>query len=154
MKVRPTHSFDRAIRSIIDAVGEDAVAAVVNRSPSLIRKWTDPDHPSYPSLGQALSLDKIYVETTGMPALIQLAYLYQLEAVVAEAAETVEPLMAAVVSLNGAVGAMAHTLADILTDPALDQRHIGPRNKDALLDHIEKIGKELSDLERSVSGNV
>ncbi len=69
-------------------VGDTACAQAVRRSPSLIRKWSDPDNDTLPNLRQALLLDALYVAKTGKPAPILSLYQSRL-------AETLSPAPAA-----------------------------------------------------------
>ncbi len=79
MKIRPAWSFEGAVQVIIAELGEDAAADAVDRSQSLIRKWSDPDHPSLPALDLALALDAAFVNATGREGPISAIYTHQLE---------------------------------------------------------------------------
>ena len=61
MKLRNPRDFAAAITQIRSALGEAACAEIVGRSASLIRKWSDPDHPALPNIAQALLLDSAFV---------------------------------------------------------------------------------------------
>ena len=95
MKQRPARSFEKAIFNIMSALGNEAAAAAVGRSVSLIRKWSDPDSDSWPSLKQALALDAAYVRATGNPPPIHQVYQHRLDKIYAEVTGDCEPLVVA-----------------------------------------------------------
>ena len=93
MKPRPYGSFARAVTRIRERVGEHQCAMLVRRSPALIKKWCDPDHPCLPNLRQSVALDMAFVRAAlGEPPIFG-AYGGKLEQTAPEvAAEAFDPV--------------------------------------------------------------
>ena len=71
MKTRIAGTFEGAILDIVRVLGIERCAEVVGKSVSLVRKWSDPDNKTLPSLDQALVLDLEYArEMRSMPPLL------------------------------------------------------------------------------------
>ncbi len=154
MKTRPARSFERALRQIIEAISEEVAAESVERSVSLVRKWTDPDHPSSPSVRQALKLDEAYLRATHCPAPILSVYLYRVERIVDELDAHPESIMKALVSLHAAVGTMTHTVSEALEKSASEVPKLEHRDCQTLLEQVEMIAEELTDLEHSIKADM
>jgi hypothetical protein len=72
MKPRPYGSFARAMTRIREGVGELECAMLVKRSPALVKKWCDPDHPCLPNLRQSVALDLAFVRAAlGEPPIFE-----------------------------------------------------------------------------------
>ena len=151
MKVRPARSFERAVQQIISGIGEEAAAKAVDRSTSLVRKWSDQDNPTLPSLKQALDLDEAYVTLKKEPAPIMAVYMHRLETALTFIENEDEPILKALFSLQMATANVTRELADVLgTDTPNKEVKIAPRQKSAVIGLIEKVAEEANDLERAV----
>lgn len=156
MKIRPARSFERAITQIIHALGEESTAQVVGRSTSLIRKWSDPDNSALPSIQQALDLDKAFIKMMEEPAPIHAVYLHRLDKVFEDLGPETETLVLALFNLYVSIGVITRTLAELLEsndhgNVNLSTRiSLSPLSRETLLAEIEKVAKELNDLEKSV----
>lgn len=150
MKMRPARSFERAIKQIIDTMGEEEAANAVKRSPSLMRKWSDPDHSACPNVKQALELDKAFVRFTGHPAPLFSIYHHHLEQFNATLSHKEETLVRAMFNLQAAVGGMTRTLSEILEDKNCDPEKLTTHLRATLIDQLEKIYEETEDVEYAI----
>ena len=150
MKTRPARSFERAVQTILSAIGEEDAANVTERSVSLVRKWSDPDTPSLPSVKHALALDRAYIKAGHGPGPISAVYQHRLEKIVAEMDLTNETLVGALFNLHAAVGSLTRSVADNLGEKPLEPMSLSPRMKETLLAEIETLTQEASDLEAVV----
>ena len=57
MKSRDAGTFEGALIELIRVLGVQVCAKVVDKSVSLVRKWSDPNNRTMPTLEQALALD-------------------------------------------------------------------------------------------------
>ncbi len=72
MKTRDAGTFEGALVELISVLGVQKCAEVVHKSASLVRKWSDPDNSTMPTLEQALALDLEYArEIHCVPPLLQ-----------------------------------------------------------------------------------
>lgn len=152
MKTRSARSFESAITSIIEAIGAEACADAVGRSPSLIRKWSDPDNPAQPSISQAVMLDTAFLLKTGQPAPIRAVYGYMIEASYDDAISEREPLIVALFNLHASIGGLTRLIADTMEATSdqggsLQNLQLTPRLRETILSALENVGKELADLE-------
>ena len=147
MKTRPARSFEKAVQTILSSIGEEEAARVTDRSVSMVRKWSDPDAPSLPSVKHALALDKAFIKASPGPAPISAVYQHRLEKLVSEIDLTGESLVGALFNLHGAVGALTRNVADNLGDERLKPMSLSPRLRETLLADIETLTQEASDLE-------
>lgn len=151
MKVRPARSFERAVQHIIMSIGQEAAAKAVGRSTSLIRKWSDQDNLSLPSLRQAVALDEAFVRICQQPAPIKAVYNYRLEHIIDQTAPKIETLGMALFNIQLAVGTITRSIADLMNDEEnVDNVKINPRLKAALLSDVEKLASEVVDLETAI----
>lgn len=77
-------TFHHAIRRIAAVIDYPEIARVVGRSPSLARKWSDPESGKSPSLDQALTIEAAYRAAGGEGSPILEAFAFQLDAVIVE----------------------------------------------------------------------
>ena len=71
MKARNARKIEGALLEIVHKLGIKKCSNVVDKSTSLIRKWSDPDICTLPSLQQALALDLEYArELRGIPPIL------------------------------------------------------------------------------------
>lgn len=151
MKVRPARSFERAVQQIITGIGEEAAAKAVDRSTSLVRKWSDQDNSTLPSLKQALALDEAYVTIKKEPAPVMAVYIHRLETALSLIENEDEPILKALFSLQMATANVTRELADILgTEIPNKDVKIAPRQKASVIELIEKVVEEADDLERAI----
>ncbi len=156
MKIRPSRSFEKAIQFIVFRMGEDAAAAAVGRSTSLLRKWSDQDNDTLPSLRQALTLDQAFIEKIKEPAPIRAAYNGQLEKTIDQITPKSETIGEAYFNMQLAVGGVTRLLADLMLQHKtanVDELKLSPVVKELLLSELEKLSDEISDLEESIRGN-
>lgn len=83
-KPRPPLSFSQAITRVVGIVGVDEAARVVNRSVSLVQKWTDRDSGKAPNLHQSLALDTAFRVGGGDGAPILESYTLQMDVALAD----------------------------------------------------------------------
>lgn len=150
MKVRPARSFERAVQQIIRAIGEQAAADAVERSVSLVRKWSDPDNSALPSIKQALALDEAFVLITNKPAPIRVVYTHRLGKVYETLEPETESLTMALFNLHASIGHMTREIAEILRDKDLSDLKLTPRLRQSLLTEIQSISDKTADLERAI----
>ncbi len=62
MKTRRPCTFSSAIYRIMQALGVKACSAVVRKSQAVVYKWSDPTLGYFPTLQQALELDREYLQ--------------------------------------------------------------------------------------------
>ena len=65
MKHRMPGSLSDAVTILLAGLGEARASEVISRTPSLIRKWSDPDSDHCPSVIQALRLDLAFKQQEG-----------------------------------------------------------------------------------------
>ena len=92
MKPRTPGSFEAAIMRIVGNVTDETAALAVGKSPSLVRKWADPDCDTLPDLRQSLALDACYVEAGCGPAPILAVLVSRLAAVSGPRHSPADPL--------------------------------------------------------------
>jgi hypothetical protein len=74
MKERLPRSFAAAVYRVIEALGAKVSAHLVNRSTAALYKWSDPDLTNFPTLDQALVLDREFMRLGLGPPPIFVAY--------------------------------------------------------------------------------
>lgn len=116
MKPRTPKSIAGALTKIMTALSDARCAEIVGRSDSLIRKWADPDHPSQPTLAQALALDLMYVEQGhGDPPILEIYQDLLADALSHRDDREADILMTAL-SVQSAVGSLSEAIRAAL-DP-------------------------------------
>jgi len=153
MKIRGARSFEKAVQDIIDAIGDELAAQSVNRSTSLVRKWSDPDAPSLPTIEQALALDRAYVEITKQPAVIHAVYTNALEKTFKELYSEQETIVKAMFSLQVAVAEVTRSVAENIDDIETGRIDMSNNLRKTILTKIVAMEKEVQDLERAVNSH-
>ena len=141
MKLREPNSFAAAITRIKRRLDDEQCATLVNRSPSLIRKWTDPDLAVWPNIAQAVILDAAYMTAGGGEPPILEAYQELVEAISNEPPPEPADLILSVLSLQAAVGDLSEAIADSrsVTSPGGSNITAGERQSIVmLLDRLEE----------------
>jgi len=104
---RVSLSLSEAVRTVIAALGIEATAARVGRSPSSVYKWADPDLTHVPNLKQALDLDVEFMRGAHGPPPLMTAYMallrYRLEEEYSRPVRDVIPCALEIVNLACAV---------------------------------------------------
>lgn len=153
MKIRGARSFEKAVQDIIDAIGDDMAAQSVDRSKSLVRKWSDPDAPSLPTIEQALALDRAYVEITKQPALIHAVYTNGLAKTFSQLAPEKETIVKAMFSLQVAMAEVTRSVAENIDDIETGRINMSPNLRQTILTKIVDMEKEVRDLEQAVASH-
>lgn len=150
MKPRHPKEFSSAITKIRGALGEDVCAKIVDRSSSLVRKWADPDHSTYPSVDLAMMLDAAYVRAGhGGPPILELYTKQLAEGLEVEEAETVDILMSAL-TVQGIVGDLSEAIREALDPKGTGGAAITPRERMKILELLEKLDEEADSIEDAV----
>lgn len=130
-----------------NALGEAKCAEVVGRSPSLIRKWADPDHPSRPNLPQALALDIAFVEGGhGDPPILSMYQSRLARAVVDETDKPPVDVMLAALSVQAAVGDISETIVTKLVSSKVGAAFT-PNEKNQILALLERLQQQAAQIE-------
>lgn len=145
MKLRAPRRFATAVTRIKTALGEDRCAEIVGRSASLIRKWSDPDHPSRPNLPQALALDVAFVEGGYGEAPILALYQERLARAVSESQEISRPIDVALAALavQASVGDVSQSIISLRGKGGT----ISPNERNEILQHLERLQQQTSQIE-------
>lgn len=77
-KLRPPLSFEQALRTIRDAIGEGEVRAIIGRSASRLTDYLDPDADGYIRLDHAFALERRYCQLGHPGAPLQESWAGQL----------------------------------------------------------------------------
>ncbi len=139
MKTRTPGSFAAAVTRIKTGLGENAAAAAVDRSASLIRKWSDPDHGAVPSVRQALALDAAFVrEALGEPPILR-AYEMQLVRWVSRRSETEVDLLRSALAVQAAVGDLSEAISEAMDPDSPAGKEISPGERAEILEVVERL---------------
>ncbi|GBE44402.1 hypothetical protein BMS3Bbin10_02495 [bacterium BMS3Bbin10] len=101
---------------IIGVLGIGRCAEVVDKSTSLIRKWSDPDNCTLPSLAQALALDLEYVREKHCTPPLFHVYASTIEKEL-NAVDEGEHVLVAILTLQAAVCDLGKKIASELIHP-------------------------------------
>lgn len=153
MKIRPARSFERAVQQIIAGIGEEASAEAVGRSKSLIRKWSDADSPSVPSIEQAWELDRAYVKILKEPAPIHAVYSYRIGKAFDDLTPESKSIIKTLFNLHSSVADITRTLADSMQKDHFDYIELTPNVRASLLLLVESMTQEAENLERAIATN-
>ncbi len=152
MKPRTPKSFAAALTKIMAALSNERCAEILGRSDSLIRKWADPDHPSLPTLNQAVVLDTLYTrEGHGEPPILGV-YEELVKGALREQGDDSVSILLSALSVQGAVGDLSEAIRAAL-DPAgpggvaitLNERQTILQIIDRLEDHTDLIEDAVED---------
>ncbi len=153
MKLRSPRRFATAVTRIKSLLGEETCAEIVDRSPSLIRKWSDPDHPSRPNLQQALALDVAFVEAGyGDPPILSMYQQRLARAVTIESKRPPIDVVLAALSVQAAVGDISESILSVRarTSGGLSYSS-NERNK--ILSLLERLQLQVSMIEDALDDN-
>lgn len=153
MKTREPNSLAAAITRIKRRLDDEQCATLVKRSPSLIRKWTDPDLPVWPNVAQAVILDAAYVTGGwGDPPILE-AYKEMVETMSDEPPPEPADLILATLSLQAAVGDLSEAIADSrsATSPGGSEITAGERHSIVML--LERLEEKLDSIEDALADN-
>jgi len=151
MKLRAPRRFATAVTRIKNALGDEKCAEIVGRSPSLIRKWADPDHPSRPNLPQALALDVAFVQAGhGDPPILGLYQQRLARTVVVDSERSPVDVALAGLSVQAAVGEISES---ILTMRA-SNRALSPNEKNKILILLERLQEQAIKIEDALDDGI
>lgn len=151
MKPRPYGSFARAVTTIREGVGEHQCAMVVRRSPALIKKWCDPDHPCLPNLRQSVALDMAFVRAAlGEPPIFGV-YGGKLEQTApAVAAEAYDPVRFTLMIQTTAAD-LARCIMEAVDSRESRYKPLSSSQRREVLRMIEELEAQLKRLQRSMT---
>ncbi len=153
MKLRAPRRFASAVTRIKNALGDDKCAEIVGRSSSLIRKWSDPDHPSRPNLKQALVLDVAYMEAGhGVPPILSMYQQRLARAVTIESKKPAVDVALAALSVQAAVGDISESILSIKAGSA-DGVTFSSNERNQILGLLEKLMTQVSMIEETLDDN-
>ncbi len=150
MKLRAPRRFATAVTRIKNALGEEKCAEIVGRSPSLIRKWADPDHQSRPNLPQALALDVAFVEAgRGDPPILSMYQHRLARAVAVETDRAPINVALAALSVQAAVGEISQS---IVASRAKSSEGVSftANEKNQILHLLERLQEQVSQIEEAL----
>jgi len=154
MKLRTPGTLSAAINEIKNKLSEEKCAEIVDRSESLIRKWTDPDDPALPNLRQSLMLDSVYVKAGFGEPPIQTWYTERLEKVVSDNPKKSVNIVMSTLHAQAAIGQIASAIAQFTEEGSEDQSSLSANERAVLLSMIETLSFELDRLEVSLETNM
>ena len=153
MKPRTPKSFVAALTKVMTSLSDDRCAEIVGRSPSLIRKWADPDHPSLPSLYQAMALDIVYTKSGyGEPPILK-AYEEILEDTLGQRDDDPVDIVMAALAVQGTVGSLSEAIREALDPKGPGGAVITPRERQQILEIIDRLEDHTDDIETAVDEN-
>ena len=153
MKLRTPRRFASAVTRIKNALGDDKCAEIVDRSSSLIRKWSDPDHPSRPNLKQALALDVAYIEGGhGAPPILSMYQQRLARAVTIESKKPAVDVALAALSVQAAVGDISESILTMRAGSA-DGMTFSSNERNQILGLLEKLMTQVSVIEEALDNN-
>lgn len=146
MKLRAPRRFATAVTRIKNALGEDKCAEIIGRSPSLIRKWSDPDHPSRPNLPQALALDVAYTEGGhGDPPILALYQQRLARALVVESKAPPIDVALAALSVQAVVGDISQEVFSIRA-ASPESLALSRNQKNQMLHLLERLQEQVAQI--------
>ena len=153
MKLRNPREFSAAITQIRSTLGEATCAEVVGRSTSLIRKWSDPDHPALPSIAQALLLDSAFVAAGhGEPPLAQLYGKLLEEGAPGEPLDG-DDIVPSALTLHAIVGELSEVIRECIPRDGNPYLKLSLTKQTMLLNYIDRLEAETERLEEAVEAS-
>jgi hypothetical protein len=148
-KSRAPYSFEDAALQILHNLGVDFAAQIVDRGPSALRKWSDPDSDGRPTLHQAVKLDSAHLVRHGSAPFLD-AYRKQLESLVEGAPRAVEDLAVEVLDVPDAVGQLVRLVRRARAATSEGGAGLSANERAQLLKAIAETREELSHVEAAV----
>lgn len=139
MKLRTPKSFAAAVTKIMAALSDERCAEILGRSDSLIRKWADPDHPSLPTLPQAVILDILYAKEGHGESPILDVYKDLVNDALEEQSNVAVDIMLSALSVQGAVGNLSEAIRAALDPSGPGGVVITPHERQTILQIIDKL---------------
>ncbi|MDH3240644.1 MAG: hypothetical protein OEO83_08250 [Alphaproteobacteria bacterium] len=150
MKPRTPKSIAGALTKIMAALSDSRCAEIVGRSDSLIRKWADPDHPSQPTLTQALALDLVYVnEGHGEPPILEI-YQDMLEDALNERNDREADILMTALSVQSAVGSLSEAIKAALDPKGPGGSSITASERQSILEILDRLEDHTDIIEGAV----
>jgi hypothetical protein len=149
-KIRPAHSFEDAAMQILTNLGVEFAAQIVDRGPSALRKWSDPDADGRPTLHQAVLLDSAHLARHGSAPFLQ-SYLKRLQALTEAAPRAVDDLAIEVLDVPDRVGQLVRLVRQFKTATSDSGAAISATEAAALDKAIAAARAELDDVEAAVA---
>lgn len=150
MKPRPYGSFARAATRIREAVGEHQCAVLVRRSPALIKKWCDPDHPCLPNLRQSVALDLAFVRAAlGEPPIFE-TYGEKLRQAPQEGPEEGLDVMRFTLLIQSTVTDLAKSAMQVSEGPSFAVKHLNSEQKREIVAILDTLDAQVRRFRRSV----
>lgn len=149
MKLRNPRDFAAAITQIRSALGETTCAAIVGRSDSLIRKWSDPDQPSLPNIAQALLLDSAFVAAGKGEAPLMKLYEKLLEEGQVEGLDG-DDIVPSALTLHAIVGELSEAIRECIPADGDTHLRLSPSKQTLLLNYVDRLEEEACRLEDAI----
>ncbi len=153
MKPRRPKSFAAAVTKIMAALSDGRCAEIVGRSDSLIRKWADPDHPSLPTLGQAIALDLVYVREGHGDAPILRVYEDILTDVLKEQDADEADILMSALSVQSAVGNLSEAIRAALDPHGPGGSVITAYERQTILEIIDRLEDHTDVIEGAIESD-
>jgi len=135
---------------ILSRLGVDFAAQIVDRGPSALRKWSDPDADGRPTLHQAVLLDAAHLARHGAAPFLQ-SYLKQLQAMTEAAPRAVEDLTVEVLDVPDQVGQLVRLVRTFAASHSEGGAAITATEAARLDAAIRAARAELDDVEAAVA---
>ena len=152
MKLRNPRDFAAAITQIRSALGEAACAEIVGRSASLIRKWSDPDHPALPNIAQALLLDSAFVAAGNGDAPLWTLYEKLLEEGQVQGLDG-DDIVPSALTLHAIVGELSEAIRECMPPDGDTYLMLSPSRQTELLNYIDRLEEEATRLEDAIEAS-
>jgi hypothetical protein len=150
MKPRPYGSFARAVTRIREGVGEHQCAALVRRSPALIKKWGDPDHACLPNLRQSVVLDLAFVRSAlGEPPIFE-TYREKLRQALQEGPVECLDLMRFTMLIQSTVTDLTKSAMQVSEGPSFAIKDLNSEQKREIVAILDTLDAQVRRFRRSV----
>lgn len=154
MKFRAPKRFATAVTRIKNALGEEACAEAVERSVSLVRKWSDPDHSSRPNLPQAVALDVAYVEAGhGEPPILSMYQARLAKSLAGKEPDQIIDVVLSALAVQAAVGEISQSLIQLRGNKNRATPGFSKRERNEILNHLETLQQQVMQIEDALAGS-